>query len=185
MKNRQTAKQEGILDEIKKTRSHLKLIDHNEFAYLWNPEEFKITNPPRFHRGIQSKIEQSLNEFHYAFSPLPDSYKVKILSGRPFQDFMNTIKQYTYITDKKQKHLDSEKLFSFNMYYDFFNIGMEGLIKTMPTDFQQYIDEQMRPILLLMQSISRFSNQKNSKKIPLVKAPKSMKNSSSADETLE
>jgi len=130
------------------------------------------------------KIKQSLIDFHYAFSRLPDSYKTKILTDRSFNDFMITINQFAKRVDTKQDK-EPEKLFSFNMYYNFFNIGMDGLIKTMPTDFQQYIDEQMRPILLLMQSISRFSNKKNSEKIAFVKAPKHMVHSADAGETLQ
>ena len=182
VKNRQTAKQEGIINQLKNTYPHLTLIDHNEFANLWYPEDFGISNPNRFYRNIQSKVEQSLTDFHYAFAKLPDSYKVKILSGRNFADFMGTIKVYADITDKKQKHDDPEKLLSFKMYYDFFNIGIDGLIKTMPSDFQHYIDEQMKPILLLMQSIAKFSNQSNPKqKTPFIRAPNAMRKKGIAD----
>jgi len=185
MGNRQTAKQEGRIEKIKQTYPNLKLIDHNEFANLWHSKEFEISNPNRFYRNIQYKIEQSLIDFHYAFYNLPDSYKVKILSGRNFQDFMGTIKQSTDITDKKQKDDDPNELLSFMMYYNFFNIGMKGLIKAMPEDFQTLLNEQMRPVLSLMQSIARFSNKKNSKKTPFVNAPKSMRNAGDADETLQ
>ncbi|MEX2193158.1 MAG: hypothetical protein WD717_07250 [Nitrosarchaeum sp.] len=174
MKKRHNAKQEGIIVQLKNTYPNLTLIDHNEYANLWYRKDFEISNENRFFRNIQSKIEQSLIDFHYAFANLPDSYKLKILSGRGFHDFMATLKSSTYITDKKQKQADPNKSLFFMTYDILFNIGIDGLIKTMPSGFQHYLDEQMKPILLLMQSIASFSNQKNTKKVPLVKTPKSM-----------
>ena len=38
-----------------------------------------------------------------------------------------------------------------------FNIGLEGLIKSMPQEFQNYISSQLKPMFELMQSISRFT----------------------------
>jgi len=181
--NRQTAKQVGIIDQIKETYPNLTLIDHNQYANLWYPKDFEISNPNRFYRNIQSKIEQSLIDFHYAFSPLPDSYKVKILSGRNFQDFMQTIKQHTSITDKKQNQDDPQKIFSFMMYYNFFNIGVEGLMELMPDEFKWHIREQLRDALLLMQSIATFTkNSGSNRKVPFVHAPDFLLNKGSIDD---
>lgn len=172
MKNRQTAKQEGRLDEIKKTYPNLTLIDHNEFANLWYPKEFDISNPHRFYRQISAKIEQSFIDFHYAFSQLPDSYKAKILSSRSFDEFMKPIQYASSIADKKQSDDDPNKVFSFTMYYNFFNIGLEGLMKLMPEEFKWHIREQLQESLRLMQSIARFTeNSGSKKKIPFVHAP--------------
>ncbi|MCV0399039.1 MAG: hypothetical protein K5785_03465 [Nitrosarchaeum sp.] len=175
MKKRQTAKQEKIMNEIKKTNPKLTLISHDEYANLWNPEVFPISNKYRFYREIQSKIEQSFSDFHYAFSPLPNSYKAKILSSRSFEDFMTTLKYASSIADQKQSDEDPDKIFSFIMYYNFFNIGLEGLMKLMPEEFKWHIREQLRDTLLLMQSIAKFTKNTGSKKqVPFVHAPDSL-----------
>jgi len=183
MGNRHTAKQEGRIENIKQTYPNLKLIDHNEFANLWYSKEFEISNPNRFYRNIQSKIEQSLIDFHYAFSPLPDSYKAKILSSRSFDEFMAPIKYASSIADQKQLLDDPNKVFSFMMYYNFFNIGLEGLMKLMPEEFKWHIREQLRDALLLMQSIAKFTeNSGSNKKVPFVHAPDFLLNKGTIDD---
>jgi len=183
MKNRLTAKQEGRLEKIKTTYPNLTLIDHNEFANLWYPKEFEISNPHRFYRQISSKIEQYIENFHYAFSPLPDSYKARILSSRSFDEFMKPIQYTSSIADKKQSQDDPNKVFSFTMYYNFFNLGLDGLMKQMPEEFKWHIREQLRDVLLLMQSIAKFTESSGSKrKVPFIHAPDFLLNKGQIDD---
>ena len=153
-------KQEKKLDEIKKTYPNLKLIDHNEFVRLHHPEIFPITNESRFYREVSNKILQSFDDFHYAFLKLPSSYKIKILTSRDFSDFINMITSQDYVLKKSE---DNEKAFTFLLYQNFFNIGIKGLIETMPREFQTYLNDQMRPILSLMHSIAEYSLKMNPK----------------------
>ena len=153
-------KQEKKLDEIKKTYPNLKLIDHNEFVRLHHPEIFPITNESRFYREVSNKILQSFDDFHYAFLKLPSSYKIKILTSRDFSDFINLITSQDYVLKKSE---DYEKAFTFLLYQNFFNIGIKGLIETMPREFQTYLNDQMRPILSLMHSIAEYSLKVNPK----------------------
>ena len=160
MKKRQTAKQEKKLEEIKKTYPDLKLIDHNEFVKLHHPDIFPISNESRFYREVSNKILQSFSDFHYAFLKLPSSYKIKILTSRDFSDFINMITSQDYVLKKSE---DYEKAFTFLLYQNFFNIGIKGLIETMPREFQTYLNDQMRPILSLMHSIAEYSLKMNPK----------------------
>ncbi len=58
---------------------------------------------------------------------------------------------------KKKKEYDVNQALSYQNYQNMFNIGLEGLIKSMPQEFQSYISEQLKPMFKLMQSISRFT----------------------------
>ena len=86
MKNKQTAKQEGIIDQIKKTYPSLNLITHDEFARLWHEDDFPTSNESRLYRDVSKKILRSFTDFHYAFMKLPYSYQIKILTGREFAE---------------------------------------------------------------------------------------------------
>ena len=94
---------------------------------------------------------------------------------------------YKYVSvDKKQKSEEPDKRLSFMMYYNFFNIGIEGLIKSMPEEFRYTLQDQIRPVLLLMQAITRFTLQSGSKKkVPFVHAPDFMIRKGLAGETLQ
>jgi len=181
LKKRLTAKQEKKLDEIKKTYPDIKLIDHNEFVRLWHPDIFPETNKPRLYNNVSKKVLRSFSDFHYAFMRLPNSYQVKLLISREFDDFMVNVEQYAKNVDRTQTK-EPEKLFSFLMYYNFFTIGIEGLLNTMPEEFKYYIRDELRPILVLMQSIADFTKKSNPKyKTPFIHAPEILQNSSTLD----
>ncbi len=185
MKKGQDAKQEGILDEIKETHPNLTLIKPIEFARLFYPKDFPFENKPRLYREVTEKVIQSFNDYHYATRELPTSYKVKIITSRGFNDCLKSIFRDMPYVDKKQKSEEPDKRLSFMMYYYFFNIGIEGLIKSMPEEFRYTLQDQIRPVLLLMQSITRFTLQSGSKKkVPFVHAPDFMIRKGLADETL-
>ena len=69
MKKRLTGRQEKILDNIKETQPNLTLIDHNDYANLWYPQVFEISNPSRFYRETSQKIKQSLIDISFS-SPI-------------------------------------------------------------------------------------------------------------------
>jgi len=186
MKKGQTAKQEKILVDIKNTYPNLTLIKPIEFARLFHPKDFPFENKPRFYREVTEKVIQFFNDYHYATRELPTSYKVKIITSRGFNDCLKSIFRDMSYVDKKQKSEEPEKQLSFLMYYHFFNIGIEGLIKSMPEQFRYTLQDQIRPVLLLMQSITRFTLESGSKKkVPFVHAPDFMIRKGLADETLQ
>ena len=186
MKKGQDAKQEGILDEIKETHPNLTLIKPIEFARLFYPKDFHFENKPRLYREVTEKVIQSFNDYHYATRELPTSYKVKIITSRGFNDCLQSIFRDMAYVDKKQESEEPDKQLSFMMYYNFFNIGIEGLIKSMPEEFRYTLQDQIRPVLLLMQAITRFTLQSGSKKkVPFVHAPDFMIQKGLTGETLQ
>jgi len=162
MKKRLTAHQEGKLNDLKKTYPNLKIITYMDFGRLWYPELFPYEHKSRLHRETTRNILQFLNDFHYAFEKLPNSYKKSIIADRNFSRFLNKIfafSQYGY----KGKLSEEDKNITFKMYQKFFNIGIRGLFETLPREFQPYLKNEIKPLLLLMLSIERFSKSTKSK----------------------
>ncbi len=186
MKKGQTAKQEKILNDMKKTHPNLTLIKPIEYGRLFYPKDFPFENKPRLYREVTNKVIQFFDDYHYATRELPTSYKVKIITSRGFNDCLRSIIENMSYVDKKQKSEEPDEQLSFQMYYNFFNMGIEGLIKSMPEEFGNTLKDQIRPVLLLMQAITKFSQQSDSKKkVPLVKAPDVIITKGLAGETLQ
>ena len=147
---------------------------------------FLLSAKLRLYREVTEKVIQYFDDYHYATRELPTSYKVKILTSRSFNDCLQSIIRDMAYVDKKQKSEESEKRLSFIMYYNFFSTGIEGLIKSMPEEFGYTLQDQIRPVLLLMQSITRFILQSDSKKkVPFIHAPDFMIRKGRVDETLQ
>ncbi len=170
---------EKELDNIKNTYPKMKLIKPEEFGRLWKPDTFPYPNKNRLYREVSDKIIQSLLDFHYAFFKLPDSYKSEILLSPEFSTVMTNVFSAGQIEKlrieeeyPKLPNEEPDNTFSTDLYQKFFNIGLEGLIKTMPQDFRPYLIEQIKPLMMLMLSISRFSKTAKSKeRVPQLEFP--------------
>lgn len=156
--------QKKKLQEIKDRYPWLSIISHEQFCQLWESDLFPVSNHPRLYKQVQANIENFLNSFHYALNKLPYSYQDKIVLSRNFDFFMNSMLDHLEsIKNRKTIKKDSDgneipiQDFSYHIYQKFFNIGIQGLIKTMPKAFEPYLKSQIKPLLALMWSIAQFS----------------------------
>jgi hypothetical protein len=147
------------LDSIKKTYPKMKLIEHIEYGRLSNPEKFPYKHQNRLYREVTNKILQSLLDFHYAFKNLPSSYKEEILLSSEFSSFMYNIFSVGQL-EKPKKEESKDNLITTELYQKFFNIGLDGLIRTLPQDYSSYLKIEMKPLLLLMLAISKTTKSK-------------------------
>src|SRR3989442_9863102 len=133
-------------DAQKKTNPNMKLIERIEYYRLSDPKNFPYRHQNRLCRQVTDKILQSLRDFHYAFRYLPESYKKEIIQSPEFSSFMSNIFSVGEVEIKK---LDKEAEYppspnekttkntiTTSLYQKFFNIGLDGLIKTLPQDFR-------------------------------------------------
>ncbi len=172
MKKGRNAKQEQYLDSLKTTCPNLKLVSYEDLARLREPELFPYKNKTRLYNRVKDSILQTFFEFAYTFDHLPSSDKREIMTNSNFVGLMNNITRFSKDVEKLQKSDEPEKYFAFVMYQNFFTMGLEGLISTMPNEFRPYLETQIKPIMLLMQSIAKHSKRLNPKsKVPLLIYP--------------
>jgi len=111
-----------------------------------------------------------LNDMEIVFQKLPRKYQKDILTSDQFMRTMNVFLEKS----KKKKSAKStnskdKELVDFSnsvLYQNFFNIGFEGLIKTMPKEFQEHLISQVKPIVQLMYAITKNYNKLSKNKIP-------------------
>ena len=144
-------------DELKKTYPKMKLISHIEFGRLWNPQDFSYGNQARLHKEVKDKVLQNFYDFHYAFEKLPNSYKDEIVLSNEFNSVTQKIFDYSKWAGRNKSDERSIQSLSYALYLNFFTIGIDGLINSMPQEFQRYLTNEMKPILALMQSISKYA----------------------------
>lgn len=161
------------LEQLEKDIPNLRLISHIEFGRLSDSTKFPYGNKPRLYREITEKILQVCDDFPNIFERMPISYKYDILLSPQLNSMTQLISSYKGMTDMKDQSEKPEKMRSFILSYNYFTTGIEGLIASMPQEFRQYLEEQIKPILQLMQSIAKFSQSTTRKqKVPFVKVPK-------------
>jgi len=143
---------------------------------LREPENFPYKNMPRLYDEVTDDLIEVFHELNSYFYHLPVKNRMKVLQSDNFNRFvtsewLQTLQAYDVQNaelkktksksrkdkTKKKKEYDVNQALSYQNYQNMFNIGLEGLIKSMPQEFQSYISEQLKPMFKLMQSISRFT----------------------------
>ena len=133
-------------------------------------------NMPRLYDEVTDDLIEVFHELNSYFYYLPVKNRMKIFQSIDFNRFVTSEWLQTLEANdvqnaelkktkaksrkdktKKKKEYDVNQALSYQNYQNMFNIGLEGLIKSMPQEFQSYISEQLKPMFKLMQSISRFT----------------------------
>jgi len=153
---------------------------------LREPKNFPYKNMPRLYDEVTDDLIEVFHELNSYFYFLPVKNRMKIFQSIDFNRFVTSEWLSTLEANdvqnaelkktksksrkdktKKKKEYDVNQALSYQNYQNMFNIGLEGLIKSMPQEFQSYISEQLKPMFKLMQSISRFTGSK----VPYVHYP--------------
>jgi hypothetical protein len=174
LKKRQNAKQVQVLEYIEKTFPKPNITSPRNIARLREPTHFPYKHKPRLYKEVTKDILKAFHELNGYFYYLPLSYRIKIINDTNFMRFFEdeVIKGTLKQKDAKENDDDVEKQDSYQLYMNLFSIGIEGLLRTMPSDFHNHLATQLKPIFSLMQSISLYSNDiTGSKKVPLIKIP--------------
>ena len=187
MRKRLTAKQEKELREFRKSFPRYKLSKLLDLARFIRPEIFPYSKQNRLNRDMKNGILEHLKDIEIIMSRLTKKQKRDILTH---EQFNRTLGQFFEIarqiqtkpiikTTKGKKEIvgyqvntsSIENLQSVVMFENFFNIGLMGLIDSMPYEFRDYLISQAKPMVQLMYAMTKQYNSLSRKKIPMPKFP--------------
>jgi len=162
----QTAKQENKLIQLKETFPRYKLTNYRSLARLRLSKDFPYANQPRIYNEVSKAIDQAFQDIASVFHYLPLSYRTKILAQSSFHRLF-TDEVFPSLKEKEQKKKQTDEATeyeSYIIYQTMFAIGIEGLIRKMPTGFQNHLMKQITPVMQLMDSITTFYRNTTGKK---------------------
>ena len=187
VRKRLTAKQEKELREFRKSFPKYKLSKLLDLARFMRPEIFPYSKQNRLNRDMKNGILEHLNDIEIIMSRLTKKQKRDILTH---DQFNRTLGQFFEIarqiqtkpiikTTKGKKEIvgyqvntsSIENLQSVVMFENFFNIGLMGLIDSMPHEFKDYLISQAKPMVQLMYAMTKQYNSLSRNKIPMPKFP--------------
>ena len=187
VRKRLTAKQEKELREFRKSFPRYKLSKLLDLARFIRPEIFPFYKKNKLNRDMKNGIIEHLNDIEVIMSRLSKKHKREILThdqfNRTLDQFFSIARQIQtkpIIKTKKGKKeivgyelqtATEDNLSSVIMFQNFFNIGFQGLIDTMPNEFRDYLISQTKPIVQLMYAMTKQYNSLSRNKIPMPKFP--------------
>ena len=187
MRKRQTSREEKELDDFKKSFPKYKLSSLIKLARLVRPDNFVITGKDVLYRDMKKGVIESLNDIEVVVSRLPKKQQKEILTHdqfyRTLEQFFKTARDIQtkpiVKTTKGRKEIvgfelqkaTEENLSSAVMFQNFFNIGISGIVNTMPIEFRNFLISQLKPIVELMYAMTKQYNSLSRNKIPMPKFP--------------
>ena len=171
-----TQAQYDVIKWLKDTHPEFRTTKRMNLLRLREPQKFPYKNMPRLYDEVTEDLIKVFHELNSYFYYLPVKNRMKIFQSSDFNRFvtsewLQTLQAYDVQNAelkkiksksrkdklKKKKEYDVNQALSYQNYQNMFNIGLEGLINSMPQEFQSYISSQLKPMFKLMQSISRFT----------------------------
>jgi hypothetical protein len=158
MKNIRNSKYDSVLDEVEKTYPNYSLCSYENLGRITG--KLEITNPSRFWNERCREMLQAINDINVIFHRYPDSYKSKMLVSPQFQGFFHS-QLFPYLSPKiqDQKNASSEDTaMMIKICSNFLQIGLSGILKSMPSDFTHILEPKIQEIFSLMEAINQYTN---------------------------
>ena len=161
---------ESVLDEIKKTHGTYKIGSFSNLVKIKNPN--KIRNKSRFWNDRSDELLSAINDINETFYHFPNKQKLKIISSSHYQRLFNEIflfldNRISSTTKHTRESLDEFTLMM-TLSERFLKLGLEGVEKTMPDEFDEIMETKIKDIMLHVQSITKLTERlspKNPKEI--------------------
>ena len=184
MKKQQSAKAIKVSSDIKNAYLGFKLCSHEHLCTLRDPVLFPNTDMSRFYRERCTEILSTWSDISSIFHLLPKSYQKKLIASREFErlfqsQILSTLQNEVQDKEWKNKldETNKEYLVLQQLYSNFLTIGLEGITKLMPLEFQNIIKKKLDEVFELMQMVTQYSNRIAPRKAKLKNFPFSVKES--------
>ena len=137
------------VEQLEKAFPNFTLDTHEHLAYLIN--NYGYSNIHKIERAMLAKSLAQLSSSTLFLTHADTTYRTQYYSSPEFLNHMNNISNFK--PTKKQEDFDNAVM----IYSSFVNIGLNGLKKNMPSEFDQVIDDMINPIQNLLEAIRKFS----------------------------
>ncbi len=150
---------DSVLDKIEDTYPNYKLGSYSNLVKIKNPD--KIRNSSRFWNDRSEEMLNAINDINDTFYHFPDKQKLKIITSKHYERLFDEV--FLFLDHKikstkkdARESLDEVKL-TMKLSERFLKLGLEGIEKTMPDEFDEILETKIKDIMLHVQSITKLT----------------------------
>ena len=147
-----TSREDKVLKDIKKAFPTYSFGNYLDMARLIQPNNFEYKNRSRLEKEFTEKIIQQIADITLLIQYVNAKHKAEILTSDEFNNFMTRIMDFS-----RFNKVDEDYLASF--YPNMVKHGIKGITNNLPQEFTALIEEHLKPLLLLLSSITNYSKQ--------------------------
>ena len=147
-----TSREDKVLKHLKKAFPTYGFGNYLDMARLIQPDNFEYKNRSRLEKEFTEKIIQQIADITLLIQYVNAKHKAEILTSDEFNNFMTRIMDFS-----RFNKVDEDYLASF--YPNMVKHGIKGITNNLPQEFTALIEEHLKPLLLLLSSITNYSKQ--------------------------
>ena len=147
-----TSREDKVLKQLKKAFPTYSFGNYLDMARLVQPDNFEYKNRSRLEKEFTEKIIQQIADITLLIQYVNAKHKAEILTSDEFNNFMTRIMDFS-----RFNKVDEDYLASF--YPNMVKHGIKGITNNLPQEFTALIEEHLKPLLLLLSSITNYSKQ--------------------------
>ena len=147
-----TSREDKVLKQLKKAFPTYSFGNYLDMARLIQPDNFEYKNRSRLEKEFTEKIIQQIADITLLIQYVNAKHKAEILTSDEFNNFMTRIMDFS-----RFNKVDEDYLASF--YPNMVKHGIKGITNNLPQEFTALIEEHLKPLLLLLSSITNYSKQ--------------------------
>ena len=145
-----TLREDKVLKQLKKAFPTYSFGNYLDMARLIQPQSFDYKNRTRLESDFTKKIIQQIADITLLIQYVNAKRKAEILTSHEFNNFMQRIMDFG-----KFDKVDEDYLASY--YPNMVKHGIKGITNNLPNEFTALIEEHLKPLLLLLSSITAYS----------------------------
>ena len=145
-----TSREDKVLKQLKKAFPTYSFGNYIDMARLIQPQSFDYKNRSRLEKEFTEKIIQQIADITLLIQYVNAKHKAEILTSDEFNNFMVRIMEFS-----KFGKVDQDYLASF--YPNMVKHGIKGITNNLPNEFTALIEEHLKPLILLLNSITAYS----------------------------
>ena len=146
------------VQDLEKTFPNFTLSSHEHLAYLIDTKHHGYSNIHKIEHDMLNKSLANLSSITTFLTYVDISYRSQYYSSPEFRSHINMILGFK--PTKKQEDFEN----AITIYSSFVNLGINGLKRNLPSEFDKVIDGMITPIQNLLEGISQFSVRYGDKK---------------------
>lgn len=145
-----TLREDKVIKEIEKAFPTYRFGNYLDMGRLIQSKHFDYKNRTRLETKFTKDIIQTLSDVTLLFQYLAPKHQSEIFTSSEFTNFMTRLMDLT-----KFGKVDDDYLASF--YPNMIKFALTGITNSLPVEFTPMIEEHLKPLLRLLNSISAYS----------------------------
>jgi len=148
-----TLPEDKVLKQVKKTFDTYRFGIHLDLARLIQGHAFRYKNRSRLENQFTTDIKQDFDDMNLIIQNLNSKHQSDIFTSNQFNSFVKTWLKHAKTT-KEQDYLST-------LYPSLLKIALTGMRDNMPGEFKESIDHHYKPLMKLLEAISKTSKTEN------------------------